>query len=78
VQFTELQKQELSSYQQVIQTAFREVDDSLVDQKNTKVQLEASGRQLAAPQEYARLAQLRFDNGIHRLPGGLDANRTLF
>ncbi len=65
-------------YQQVIQTAFREVDDSLVDQKKTRVQLEASGRRVAALKEYARLAQLRFDNGYTSYLEVLDANRTLF
>ena len=79
VQFTEAQKQEfIVRYQQVIQTAFRDVDDSLVDQKNTKVQLEASGRRVAALKEYARLAQLRFDNGYTGYLEVLDANRTLF
>jgi len=79
VQFTEAQKEGLViRYQQVIQTAFREVDDSLVDQKNTRVQLEASGRRVAALKEYARLAQLRFDNGYTGYLEVLDANRTLF
>jgi multidrug efflux system outer membrane protein len=79
VQLTEAQKQELVvRYQQVIQIAFREVDDSLVDQKNTRVQLEASGRRVAALKEYARLAQLRFDNGYTGYLEVLDANRTLF
>ena len=79
VQFTEAQKEGLViRYQQVIQTAFREVDDSLVDQKNTRVQLEASGRRVEALKEYARLAQLRFDNGYTGYLEVLDANRTLF
>jgi multidrug efflux system outer membrane protein len=79
VQFTEGQKQEfIVRYQQVIQTAFREVDDSLVDQKHTKGQLEASGRRVTALKEYARLAQLRFDNGYTSYLEVLDANRTLF
>jgi len=65
-------------YQQVIQTAFREVDDSLVDQKYTKDQLEAIGRQTAALREYARLAQIRFDEGYTSYLEVLDANRSLF
>jgi outer membrane protein, multidrug efflux system len=79
VEFAEAQKQELVvRYQQVIQTAFREVDDSLVDQKQTKDQLEAIGRQTAALREYARLAQLRFNEGYTSYLEVLDANRSLF
>ena len=73
-----LQQELVIRYQQVIQTAFREVDDSLVDQKQTKDQLEALGRQLAALKEYARLAQVRFDDGYTSYLEVLDANRSLF
>jgi multidrug efflux system outer membrane protein len=79
VKATEAFQQELLiRYQQTIQTAFREVDDSLVDQKQTKVELEALGRQVVALKEYARLAQLRFDNGYTSYLEVLDANRSLF
>ncbi len=79
VKLAEAQKQELIvRYQQVIQTAFREVDDSLVDQSQTKDQLEAIGRQTAALREYARLAQIRFDEGYTSYLEVLDANRSLF
>jgi multidrug efflux system outer membrane protein len=79
VELAEAQKQELViRYQQVIQTAFREVDDSLVDQKQTKEQLGALGRRTTALREYARLAQVRFDNGYTSYLEVLDANRSLF
>jgi multidrug efflux system outer membrane protein len=79
VQFAEAQKQELVvRYMQVIQTAFREVDDSLIDQKRTKDQLEALRRRTTALREYARLAQVRFDNGYTSYLEVLDANRSLF
>ena len=79
VQFAEaLQKELVVRYQQVIQTAFREVDDSLVDQKQTKDQLEALGRRTEALREYARLAQLRFDEGYTSYLEVLDSNRSLF
>jgi len=58
------QRELVIRYQQVIQSAFREVDDSLIDQSKTKDQLEAIGRQTAALREYARLAQIRFDEAI--------------
>jgi outer membrane protein, multidrug efflux system len=79
VKAAEAQQQELLiRYLQVIQVAFREVDDSLVDQQQTKEQLDALGRQVAALKEYARLAQVRFDNGYTSYLEVLDANRTLF
>jgi outer membrane protein, multidrug efflux system len=79
VKLAEARQQELVvRYQQVIQTAFREVDDFLVEQKQTKPQLEALGRQTAALREYARLAQMRFDNGYTSYLEVLDANRSLF
>jgi multidrug efflux system outer membrane protein len=73
-----LQKELVVRYQQVIQTAFREVDDSLVDQKHTKDELEALGRRTEALREYARLAQLRFDEGYTSYLEVLDSNRSLF
>jgi multidrug efflux system outer membrane protein len=79
VKLAEAQKQELVvRYQQVIQIAFREVDDSLVDQKQTKEQLEALARQVVALKDYARLAQVRFDEGYTSYLEVLDANRSLF
>ncbi|HYA43158.1 MAG TPA: efflux transporter outer membrane subunit [Syntrophobacteraceae bacterium] len=79
VKFAESRQQELVvRYQQAIQSAFREVDDALVDQKQTKPQLEALGRRTEALREYARLAQLRFDNGYTSYLEVLDANRSLF
>jgi multidrug efflux system outer membrane protein len=79
VKSAEARQQELViRYQQVIQTAFREVDDSLIDQSRTKEQVEALGRQVSALREYARLAQVRFDNGYTSYLEVLDANRSLF
>jgi len=73
-----VQKELVIRYQQVIQIAFGEVNDSLVDQKQTKEQLEALGRQVLALKEYARLAQVRFDEGYTSYLEVLDANRSLF
>ena len=79
VKSAEARQQELVvRYQQVIQTAFREVDDFLVEQKQTKPQLEAISRRTEALKEYARLAQLRFDEGYTSYLEVLDANRSLF
>jgi multidrug efflux system outer membrane protein len=73
-----LQRELVIRYQQAIQTAFREVDDSLVDQKHTRDQLEALGRRTTALREYARLAQVRFDEGYTSYLEVLDSNRSLF
>ena len=58
-----VQQETLFRYQQGIQTAVQEVNDSLVDQDRTKEQLAALTRQVDALREYARLAWLRFDEG---------------
>jgi multidrug efflux system outer membrane protein len=73
-----IQRQALAGYRQSIQTAFREVDDSLADQARTREQLAAQGRQVEALQKYVELAQLRFDNGYTSYLEVLDAQRTLF
>lgn len=73
-----LQQELVIRYQQVIQAAFREVDDSLIAQRQTRGQLEAIGRQTAALREYARLAQIRFNEGYTSYLEVLDANRSLF
>lgn len=73
-----IQRQALAGYRQAIQTAFREVDDSLVDQARTREQLAAQNRQVQALQKYVELAQLRFDNGYANYLEVLDAQRTLF
>ena len=52
-----VQQQLLFRYQQAIQTAFREVDDALVDQKRSREQLEAQGQQVGTLRQYARIAQ---------------------
>lgn len=64
VQTAEATQQELLfRYQQVIQNAFREVNDSLVDQDRTREQLAALTRQIDALREYVRLAWVRFNEG---------------
>ena len=73
-----VQQQALYQYQQSIQTAFREVNDSLVDQDRTRVQLEAQHQRVEALRIYADLARLRFDNGYSSYIEVLDAERSLF
>ena len=72
------QQQALIRYQQVIQTAFREVDDALADQKRTREQLAAQKRQVETLRDYARIARLRYDEGYTSYIEVLDAERSLF
>jgi multidrug efflux system outer membrane protein len=73
-----IQHQALVRYQQVIQTAFRETEDSLIDQKKTKEQLQALKQQVGSLTDYARIARLRYDNGYTSYIEVLDAERSLF
>jgi multidrug efflux system outer membrane protein len=73
-----IQRQALAGYRQSIQSAFREVDDSLADQARTREQLAAQARQLQALEKYVELSQLRFDNGYTSYLEVLDAQRSLF
>ena len=72
------QQQSLVRYQQVIQNAFRETEDSLVDQRKTKEQLETLKQQVGSLTDYARIARLRYDNGYTSYIEVLDAERSLF
>jgi outer membrane protein, multidrug efflux system len=58
-----IQQQTLFQYQKVIQTAFREVDDALVDQQRTREQITALTQQVESLRDYVRLGRLRYDNG---------------
>jgi len=79
VAFAEAQQRELlASYERTIQNAFREVDDSLIDNRKSRERLDAQGRQVAALSEYARLARLRYEGGYTSYLEVLDAERSLF
>jgi outer membrane protein, multidrug efflux system len=72
------QLQALLRYQQAIQTAFREVEDALVDQNKSRERLEAQARQMAALKTYRDLARLRYDDGYSSYLEVLDAERSFF
>ncbi|MEI7429598.1 MAG: efflux transporter outer membrane subunit [Betaproteobacteria bacterium] len=72
------QQQALFAYQKTIQNAFREVNDALVDQEKTVVQLDAQRQQVESLQQYAETARLRYDNGYTSYIEVLDAERSLF
>ena len=72
------QQQALFAYQNAIQEAFREVNDSLISQDRTREQLKVQKRQVEALQQYSATARLRYDNGYTSYIEVLDAERSLF
>jgi multidrug efflux system outer membrane protein len=79
VQTAEAQQREaLLRYQQAIQTAFREVSDSLIAHTKSREQLAFQERQVATLRTYLELARLRYDNGYTSYIEVLDAERNLF
>jgi multidrug efflux system outer membrane protein len=73
-----IQRQALVQYQQSIQTAFREVEDALIDQGRSREVLEMQTRQVGSLGTYAHFARLRFENGYTSYIEVLDAERSLF
>lgn len=72
------QQQALIRYQQVIQQAFREVNDALIDQAKSREQLGIQKHQLEVLRSYAQLAKIRYENGYTSYLEVLDAERGLF
>ena len=73
-----VQRQTLMNYLQTVQTAFQEVNDGLISVQKRREQLEANGRHVEALADYARLANLRYDEGYADYLEVLDAERSLF
>jgi len=73
-----VQQQALYAYQQVIQGAFRDVDDALIDHIKSQEQLQALAQQIDALKTAARLARMRYDEGFASYIEVLDAERSLF
>lgn len=72
------QAQALYAYQQVVQTAFREVADALVSVQRTRGQLDAKNEQVEALGRYASLARDRYEGGYTSYLEVLDSERALF
>jgi outer membrane protein, multidrug efflux system len=68
----------LPAYERAIQTAFREVDDALVDNRKSRERLAVQERQVAALADYARLARVRYEGGYTSYLEVVDAERSLF
>lgn len=68
----------VANYERTVQTAFREVADSLAGRRWLAEQLDAQQRALAAQRDRAELARLRYRNGVANYLEVLDAERELF
>ena len=71
-------KKAVASYEQSIQSAFREVADGLVAQQSYQQQLAARQALVEANQRYFDLAEKRYQQGVDSYLTRLDAQRSLF
>jgi len=68
----------LVQYERVIQTAFREVSDALVDYRKLKEIRIQQELLVTTLRDRSRLAYLRYQGGVDTLLNALDADRDLF
>jgi NodT family efflux transporter outer membrane factor (OMF) lipoprotein len=68
----------LAQYEKAIQSAFREVADSLAARATLGEQLQAQGNVAEAEAVRFRLSELRYNNGVSSYLDLLDAQRSLF
>ncbi len=68
----------VASYESAVQQAFREVADALAGRRWLAEQVAAQGRAVDAQRQIARLAQIRYREGVAGYLEVLDAERNLF
>jgi multidrug efflux system outer membrane protein len=68
----------LAKYEKTIQTAFREVADTLSDRANLTDQLTAQQSQVAGYELALKLSNARFQNGVDSYLAVLDSQRSLY
>jgi multidrug efflux system outer membrane protein len=79
VGLTEAQEQlALIQYERVIQTAFREVSDTLVQYQKVREIRATQERLVGTLQDRSRLSYIRYRGGVDTLLNALDADRDLF
>ncbi|MGL6286177.1 efflux transporter outer membrane subunit [Aeromonas hydrophila] len=71
-------RQAVASYEKSIQTAFKEVADTLGAQADYQQQLQAQQALVEANQTYFKLAEVRYEKGVDSYLTRLDAQRSLF
>jgi multidrug efflux system outer membrane protein len=79
VQFSEAQRQlALVDYERVIQTAFREVSDALIEYRKVKEIRAQQETLVSSLRDRSRLAYMRYRGGVDTQLNALDADRDLF
>jgi outer membrane protein, multidrug efflux system len=79
VRLTEAQEQlALIDYERVIQTAFREVSDTLVQYEKVREIRLTQEKLVATLEDRSRLSYVRYRGGVDTLLNALDADRDLF
>ena len=71
-------RQALFNYQEVVLTAFKEVEDALVEVDTYRRESEASQRKVTAAENAYMLSFERYDKGVSSYLEVLDSQRTLF
>ena len=71
-------QQALFQYENTVLTAFREVEDALVEISTYRKELAAIDRQLKAARNANNLSKERYDKGVSSYLEVLDTERTLF
>jgi len=75
---TQITRQFLFEFENTVLTAFREVEDALVEIRTYREELSAIDRQLKAAKNANRLSLERYDKGVSSYLEVLDTERTLF
>lgn len=70
--------EQVALYERAVQTAFREVSDGLAGRRWLAEQIAAQEKGVAAQERIARLARLRYNEGVTNYLEVLDAERSLF
>ena len=73
-----IQRQKLFNYIQVVQNAFKDAQDALIERVKTEEKFFADGKRLTSLSTYKNLSQMRYDEGATSYLEVLDAERNLF
>lgn len=73
-----LEVEQVANYDRTVQTAFREVSDALAGRRYLAEQVETLRRAVTAQERIARIARLRYREGVGSYLEVLDAERNLF
>lgn len=75
---SEASKQAMLNYRNVVLNAYFDVNDALNNLKRAELAISAQQELVASSKEYARLAKLRYQNGVAASLDLMDAQRQLF